>query len=294
MAQGVGVMSRPTRRHALRANRNGWLLSLPSLIVMTVLTVVPLLTILVGAFSSAGWDELRILIQTPGFGQTLENTVIWVLVGTVGTLVIGVVAALALQHSSVRKPGIWRSLLIIPWATPTVVAATAWKWFYNRDYGILNGFLHSLGLIQEPVSWLSNTSITLYAVAAVQVWVTFPFVMLMMSAGLQTIPDELYEAARMDGANAWRTFWSITVPSLRETLFIVALIVTVWTLNAFLPVWIMTKGGPAGATSILPVLLYQSFLSGNTAAINVLAAIQLILTLGLAGLHVQRMRRDAT
>ncbi len=281
------------RRRALQVDRRGWLLSLPSTVVMILLTVVPLVTVLVGSFSPAGWARLQTITKTPGFSRTLENTVVWVVVGTVGSLALGVVAALALQHKSFRRPGIWRSLLIIPWATPTVVAATAWKWFYNRDYGMLNGLLKGLGLIDEPVSWLANTSIALYAVAVVQVWVTFPFVMLLVSAGLQAIPGELYEAARMDGANAARSFWSITVPSLRDGLFIVALIVTVWTVNAFLPVWVMTKGGPAGATNIIPVQLYQYFLSGDKAAIYVLAAVQLIFSMAVAGLYVQRTRKEA-
>jgi multiple sugar transport system permease protein len=292
MTQPNSTAVASARRRARRVDRRGWLLSAPSTVVMVLLTVVPLVTVLVGAFSPTGWHRLQTIAKTPGFTRTLENTVIWVIVGTAGALILGVVAALALQHRSVRRPGLWRSLLIIPWATPTVVAATAWKWFYNRDYGMLNGFLQSLGLIDEPVSWLANTSIALYAVALVQVWVTFPFVMLMTSAALQSIPVELYEAARMDGANAMRSFWSITVPSMRDSLFVVALIVTVWTVNAFLPVWVMTKGGPAGATNIIPVQLYQYFLSGDKAAIYVLAAIQLIFSMAIAGLYVQRTQKE--
>lgn len=280
-------------RSARRRDRQGWLLSLPSSLVMLLLTAVPLVTVLVGAFSPTGWSRLQTIVRTPGFGQTLENTLIWVVVGTLGAIVVGVTAALALQHPSVRRPGLWRSLLIIPWATPTVVAATAWKWFYNRDYGILNVLLERLGLIDGPVSWLADTSIALYAVAMVHVWATFSFVMLLVSAGLQAIPAELYEAARMDGANALRSFWHITVPSLRDNLFIVALIVTVWTMNSFLPVWVMTKGGPAGSTNIIPVQLYQYFLIGDRGAIYVLAAVQLIFSMAVAGLYVQRTRKEA-
>ena len=285
--------ARAAARRRARTDRRGWLLSLPSITVMILLTVVPLISVMVGAFSRAGWEKLETLFATPGFDKTLSNTVIWVAFGTVLTLVIGVVAAMALQHPGVRWPGLWRSLLLIPWITPTVVAATAWKWFYSRDYGMLNSLLQSVGLVEEPVSWLTDTSIALYAVAMVQVWATFSFVMLLVSAGLQGIPAELYEAARMDGASALRSFWSITIPSLKDILFIVALIVTVWMMNSFTKVWIMTKGGPAGATNILPVQLYRYFLFGDTTAIYVLAAIQLLFSMTVAALYVQRTRKEA-
>lgn len=277
-----------------RNDRLGWALSLPAVLTMTALTVVPVASVLLGAFSSDGWDRLRLLMATPTFGQTLQNTVVWVVVGTVGTLVVGVVAAVALQTPGVRGVGVWRSLLLVPWVTPIVVAATAWRWFYSRDYGMLNSLLVRSGLVDEPVSWLTDTSIALLAVSLVHVWGTFPFVMLMVSAGLQAIPGEIYEAARVDGANALRSFWSITVPSLRDVLFIVSLIVTVWTLNSFLPIWIMTQGGPAGATNILPVQLYQFFQLGDRTAIYVLAALQLTFSMAIAALYVQRTRREAS
>lgn len=278
---------RRMRRQGLR----GWLLSLPAIVVMIALTVIPLVSVLVGAISEAGWEKLQALLATPSFGQMLGNTVIWVVAGTVGTLVIGVAAALALEHKAVRVSSVWRSLLLIPWITPIVVAATAWKWFYSRDYGMLNSLLTQTGLVDEPISWLTDTRIALYAVTMVHVWATFSFVMLMVSAGLKAVPSELYEAARMDGANAIRSFWSITVPSLRDILFIVTLIVTVWTMNSFLPVWIMTKGGPAGATNILPVQLYQYFQLGDLPAIYVLAAVQLVFSMAVAALYVRRTRK---
>lgn len=288
----AAIHSERTLRRRGRANRTGWLLTLPSLTVMILLTIIPLGSVIVGAISRDGWDRLSQLISTPGFTLTLRNTAIWVIFGTVGSIAVGMAAALALQHPSVRFVGLWRSLLLIPWITPTVVAATAWKWFYSRDYGHLNAILLELGLIETPVSWLTNTSIAIYAVALVHVWATFSFVMLMISAGLQAIPVELYEAARVDGANALRQFWNITLPGVRDIVFIVTLIVTVWTLNSFLPVWIMTKGGPAGSTNIIPVQLYQYFLLGDRTAIYVLAAFQLLFSVAIAVLYIRQSRRD--
>ncbi len=259
---------------------------------MAVLTVAPLVTVLVGGISTQGWDRLQLLAANPAFKDLLTNTVIWVVAGTVGSLAFGTAGALALQHRLVKAKGAWRAILLIPWITPTVVAATAWKWFYSRDYGVLNSLLMSAGIIDEPVGWLTDTRIALLAVVLVHVWATFSFVMLMISAALQTIPQELYEAAKVDGAGPVRTFRSIVLPSIADIAFIVTLIVTVWTLNSFLPVWVMTGGGPAGATNILPVQLYQYFLQGDEGAIHVLATIQLLITIGIAAFYVQRTRRD--
>ncbi len=277
---------------ARRRNAVGWSLTLPSIIVMAALTVAPLATVLIGGISTQGWDKLQLLAANPAFGDLLTNTFIWVVAGTAGSLAFGTAGALALQHRLVKAKGVWRAILLIPWITPTVVAATAWKWFYSRDYGVLNSLLMQAGIIDEPVGWLTDTRIALLAVVLVHVWATFSFVMLMISAALQTIPQELYEAARVDGAGPVRTFRSIVLPSIADIVFIVTLIVTVWTLNSFLPVWVMTGGGPAGATNILPVQLYQYFLQGDEGAIHVLATIQLLITMAIAAFYVQRTRRD--
>ncbi|MCA0253621.1 MAG: sugar ABC transporter permease [Actinobacteria bacterium] len=281
------------KRPALLSKRDlqGWLLSFPAVLTMIGLAAVPTIIVLVGAVSPTGLSKLAELSQAPLFRQTLWNTTVWVLVGVFGSMILGFAGALALQRVGRRFSGMWRALLLIPWVTPTVAAATAWKWFYSRDYGILNLLLQNLGIIDEPVSWLTNTDIALFAVAMVDVWGRFSFVMLMISSGLQAIPSERYEAARVDGAGAIRTMLNITLPGIRDVVFIVVLIVTVWTLNSFLPVWIMTKGGPAGATNILPVQLYQYFQTGERAALEALAGVQLVLSMAVAALYVSRARR---
>lgn len=279
------------RNSAYRKARLGWLLSAPSILVMGALTVVPMVSMIVTALSASGLQKLGDLATLPSFAQMIGNTIVWLVIGSVGSMVFGFGAALAIQHSAIRLKGLWRSLLILPWITPSVVAATDWKWLYSRDYGILNALLLQIGAIPEPISWLTDTRVALVAVAMVHVWATFPFVMLMLSAGLQAVPDELYEAARLDGANRRQAFWNITVPSLRDIVFIVGLIVTVWTFNSFVPIWIITGGGPAGATNILSVQLYQAFLLGDYSTISIIAVIQLLFSLALAAVYVQRTRK---
>lgn len=285
-------MARRSVRMRRRLDLKGWLLSLPTIAVLTALAAVPVITVFVGALSADGAEAFMAVIKDPSFGRMMWNTLLWIVICLVGALVSGYLLALALNAKRVKLVGMWRSLLLIPWITPNVVAATAWKWVFGRDFGTLNGVLQQLGIIQEPVSWLTDPYLVLPAVALVQVWCTFPFVMLMVTSGLQAIPEEVYEAARLDGANAWHTLRHIILPALRDVTFILVLIVTVWALNAFLPVWVITKGGPAGASTILPVALYQAFQNGSVSSVAVIALFQLVISMTLAWFYVRRSLKD--
>ncbi|UCR88656.1 carbohydrate ABC transporter permease [Mycetocola spongiae] len=292
--------SSTTRTHAQdraatayrRITIKGWLLSLPSILVLIALAGVSVFTVIIGAFSPEGFGAFQTIIKSPRFGQMMANTGIWVLISLVGAIVVGYLAALALNNRRVKFTGIWRSLLLIPWITPTVAAATAWKWIFSRDFGTLNGFLQGAGIINEPISWLTDPYLVLPALAMVQVWCTFPFVMLMVTSGLQAVPDEIYEAAQLDGANWFHTLRYIVLPALRDVTFILILIVTVWALNSFIPVWVITKGGPAGASTILPIELYQAFQNGSTASISVIALFQLLISMTLAWFYVRQTQKD--
>lgn len=275
-----------------RLDLKGWLLSMPTIVVLTALAAVPVITVFVGALSADGAEAFMMVVKDPSFGRMMWNTLLWIVICLVGALVCGYLLALALNAKRIKLVGMWRSLLLIPWITPNVVAATAWKWVFGRDFGTLNGALQSMGLIDEPVSWLTDPYLVLPAVALVQVWCTFPFVMLMVTSGLQAIPEEIYEAARLDGANAWHTLRHIILPALRDVTFILVLIVTVWALNAFLPVWVITKGGPAGASTILPVALYQAFQNGSVSSVAVIALFQLVISMTLAWFYVRRSLKD--
>jgi len=286
------AVERRAQRARRRTTRRGWLLSLPTILVLIALAGVPVITVFIGALSADGWDAFQIIIKDPGFAQMMYNTVIWIVICLVGAIVLGYLLALALNNRRIKLVGMWRSLLLIPWITPTVAAATAWKWMFSRDFGTLNGVLQNLGLIDEPISWLTDPVLVLPALALVQVWCTFPFVMLMVTSGLQAISDEIYEAAVIDGANAWHTLRYIILPALRDVTFILILIVTVWALNSFVPVWVITKGGPAGASTILPVALYQQFQNGSVASVSVIALFQLLVSMTLAWFYVRKTTKD--
>lgn len=280
--------SRLGRRTALR----GWTLSLPAVVAMIALAGVPVLTVVAGAFSTQGMDAVQIIVNNPSFARMIRNTVVWVLISPTGTMLVGYAAAIAINTKGVRLRGMWRSLLMIPWITPTVAAATAWKWIFSRDFGTLNGMLQTLGLIDEPISWLTDPYLVLPALALVQVWCTFPFVMLMVGSGLESISDDVREAAELDGANGWQTLRSIVLPALRDVTFILVLITTVWSLNSFVPVWVITQGGPAGASTILPIELYRAFQDGSTASVSVIALLQLLVSMTIAWFYVRQSNRS--
>jgi len=154
--------------------------------------------------------------------------------------------------------GLVRALFVVPWATPVVVGALAWKYLYLPDYGLLNQALDAVGLQSFSHAWLADPNTALGAVVVTNVWRGFPFLMVMIVAGMATVPVELYEAAQMDGASWWRTFRSITLPLLRPMLLASTLMALIWTFNNFSMIYVMTGGGPAGATDILTTFVYKA------------------------------------
>lgn len=202
-----------------------------------------------------GFDNYLKLARNPAVQRALAVTFGWTLLAVAGKLLIGFTVALLLQR---EFPGrrIYLALLMVPWVTPIVVAAVVWRWVLNSQYGQFNGLLDLLGL--PTIAWLGQTGTAFVATAAVDMWVGIPFVAMVLMAGLQAIPDELYEAAIVDGAGAASRFLHVTLPQLRPVLMVVLLLTSVWTFNSFEVIYPLTKGGPAGATTTLVIQTYQT------------------------------------
>lgn len=274
-----------------RRNRStAILLTLPAVALIAAMTVIPVIAVIQRAIS--GNEAFGRLFSSPTFGQTLWNTAIWTVVSVVGALVIGFLGALILQSKYIKGVGLWRSMFLIPWIIPGVVGATIWKWNYSRDYGQINQVLMNLGIIHAPVEWLSDPRLVLFSLIIVQVWSTAPFVILLISAGLTGIPAERYEAARLDGAGPIKLLRFITLPALSATTALAALTLVTWALNAFTIIWVATKGGPAGTSTILPVLLYQAFQTGDESMVAVIALLQLILSAIFATVYIRTMKEE--
>lgn len=265
----------------------------PSALVLALLIALPAATVVAFSLqdvqmgeSSApfvGLDHFRWALSADVFRSALVNTLIWVF-GSVGLeMVIGLGAALMLNRNFVGR-GVARAIVMAPYLIPTVVAVLVWRYMFHDVVGILNHFLLAIGAISEPVNWLASPKMAMTSVIVVGVWKFFPFVVLAILGVLQSIPQEQYEAARIDGASDWQQFWRITLPYVMPVFLLTALLRTIWTFHKFDIIYLLTGGGPMGATTTLPVLVYQKafadFEMGRAAALALITAAILGLMLG--------------
>ncbi len=184
-------------------------------------------------------------------------------------------------NSDIYGRKIIRFLMLIPWALPQVAVAVVWQWIYNGNYGYLNYFLQQINLLQSNISWLADMDLTLYAVSFVDAWMGWPLVTMMILAGLEAIPESLYEASRLDGANQINQFFHITLPEIQPVLLITTTLVSIWTFNSFNVIYVLTQGGPLRQTETLMMRVYnesfQNFNFGLSSALSVLIILLLVL-----------------
>lgn len=190
------------------------------------------------------------------FWKSSQVTAIYISITVVLRFALGLGIALLLNQK-LKIRGIARALLIIPWAVPDIVACLVWIQMFDYQYGIINYYLMNLGLIGEPLKWLSSLDLALPAAMVVNVWKGTPWVAIMILAGLQTIPTDLYEAAAIDGANSVKKFLNVTIPLLRPVFITVFLLLVIWSIKDFAIIYILNKGGPAHATEVLTIYIYQ-------------------------------------
>jgi len=201
------------------------------------------------------------VFSAPTFRKSAEVTAIYIGVTVPARFVLGMGIAFLL-NCPFRLRGLARTLVIIPWAVPEVIACLIWIQMFDYQYGVVNRWLINLGVIREPLSWLASTSLALPAAIVVNVWKGTPWPAIMLLAGLQSIPHELYEAAMIDGANAWHRFWRVTLPMLKPVSLVVFLLLMIWTVKDFGIVYVLNKGGPAHATEVLTIYVYQQAFEG--------------------------------
>ncbi len=200
------------------------------------------------------------ILSSSNFWDAIAKTGYFTVVSIFFELVFGVAIALLLNE---KFRGRWflRSLIIVPWAVPTIVNGSLWKWIFNPEYGALNALLTQLGLISSYQSWLGRPFIALNMVIVADVWKMTPLIVIMVLAGLQTIPGELYEASEVDGANIFQRFFRITLPLLKPTILIVLVLRTMQAFKVFNIIYIMTKGGPANGTQLITYYAYREAFS---------------------------------
>jgi multiple sugar transport system permease protein len=190
------------------------------------------------------------------FLKVIRNTIVYTVVAVALKFLLGLAMALVLAQERPLN-FLFRTILFIPWAVPTIVAALSFRWIYDDFSGLYNNLLLALFDLGDVISWLGDPNLAMGSVIAVVVWSGTPFYTMSFLAGLKAIPNELYEAARIDGAGVWQEFWHITVPQMRKVFVIVVMLSLIWTSTNLVIVQILTNGGPANATQILPNLAYK-------------------------------------
>lgn len=196
------------------------------------------------------------LSSDPIFHKVVWNSAVFTVASVAVKLVLGMLMALALNRALVAR-GFLRGVLLLPWVIPTVISALTWHWMFDAVRGVINVSLLSAGLLRAPIPWLGEPATAMLAVIVANVWRGFPFFGISLLAGMQAIPRDLYEAAAVDGASPAQRFWRITLPGLRLVAMVTTLISTIFTLNDFNIVYVMTRGGPGTATHVLATYTYE-------------------------------------
>lgn len=243
--------------------------------------------------SWVGLDNYRLVLADPVFFGAIGRTLIWTFCSVAGQLLLGLIGAVALQFVR-RGQGPLRLGLIIPWAFPSIVLAFSWRFMLDPIVGVVNDVLMRIGLIDQPVAWLGTESTAMPAIVAMNIWFGFPFMMVALVAGLQTIPAEHYESAQVDGANFWQEFRHITLPGLRALIGALLVLRSIWVFNNFDFVYLTTGGGPIRATETLPVYAFRigwsNYQIGQMAAVSVamLGVLVVIIAFYLKVLRVEK------
>ncbi len=275
-----------------------YLLVLPLLLLLGLVMVYPILyeinlslrqeVLYLPQTPFVGWDNYVRVLRSSQFWASIRTTLVW----TVGSLVFQFALGMGLALIFNRGlPGsrFCRALFLAPWVMPGVVVAVIWQWIYQPIFGILSAALTDVGLPTRQ--WLSDPSTVLPAVILVNIWKGFPFWMIMLTAGLQTIPRDLYEAAIVDGAGGWARFRFITIPSIKTVLVITTVLAFAWTFNSLDLVYVLTGGGPANMTQIFPIYIYQTAFDGQQLGLAAAASMILFVAMSLVMIVYLRMAR---
>jgi multiple sugar transport system permease protein len=287
-----------------RERRTGWMLTIPALLVLLLVYAYPILSAFVMSLFTenlstnlepvfTGFSNFSRMAQDGRFWQSLWNTAIFTVFSLVAELVLGMIIALALDQAF-RGRGWVRTIAILPWALPTALIALAWRWIFNGEFGVWNDILLRLQIISDPVNWLGDPNWAMVGVIAADVWKTTSFVAILLLAGLQSIPQDLYEAHAIDGASPWQSFRQITLPLIAPQILIAMLFRFAQAFGIFDLIQVMTGGGPGGATEMVSLYIYATVMRyldfGYGAALVVVTFLVLIAVVALAGLYLSRLR----
>ncbi|HZG15831.1 MAG TPA: sugar ABC transporter permease [Candidatus Bathyarchaeia archaeon] len=239
-----------------------------------------------------GFANYMTIFKDELFAISLSNSIIFTGLSILFQFVIGFALALFFNK---RFPGrdIMRSLMLLAWLMPIVITATLFKWMLAGDYGVFNYLLQTLGVIQHPVSWLTESDTSLYGTIMANIWIGIPFNMIILLSGLQSLPDHLYEAAKLDGASRFQQFVHITLPLMRPTILVLLMLGVIYTFKVFDLIFIMTGGGPVNSSFVLPLYAYQlSFITFDFSLGATVASIMFLILIALSTVYLWMLRKE--
>jgi multiple sugar transport system permease protein len=271
VASATTVQSIRRRIRLPRDAALGYALLIPTGIVLILLVGYPTVLAVLMSFQKKllgaqiapfiGLGNYESLLTMPVFWKSVRNVFIFTIASVTCKVIIGTTAAVILNETLPLR-GVIRSIILLPWALPTLVTVLIWSWLYNDIAGVFNYVLMQTHAIDRPLIFLGDVSLAMPSVIAVNVWRGFPFFAITLLAGLQVVGEDLYDAAKVDGAGVVARFRAVTLPGLAPVLAVVTLLSTIWTFNDFVIIWMLTHGGPANETDVLSTITYRIAIQG--------------------------------
>ncbi|SLN50171.1 carbohydrate ABC transporter permease [Roseisalinus antarcticus] len=268
-----------------------WALIGPAMIFIGVIVAWPLVETFRLSFTDAnlggeswvGWENYADLWGSTKFSQTIARTFFWMALSVSLKLVMGLIGA-TLLNATVPGRALFRVLVMPPWVIPVAIGMIGWLWLYNGHFGMLSGMVQKIGLLDGPFEFLAYKNSAFYSAIVADVWVGTPMVTLFFLAAMQGVPKDLYEAAYVDGASRWYRFRRITIPQIMPVIVSMALLSAIWTFNSFEIIWILTEGGPRGATTTLIVDTYKVAIGNYKFGEGAACAVVIVILLALFSL----------
>lgn len=284
-----------------------WFFVVPAMAVVVLLLIYPLCTTVVYSFTNknmikksfkfVGLKNYKTILSDASFYAAFLHSLAWTVFSVIGQVLVGFVGALCLNKiKNQTAKSIFRICAIIPWAFPSIATAMVWKWILNGIYGFVPATLMNLGISEEMIQFLSTSNLALPTLIFINIWFGAPLILVNVYAALQTIPQDQYEAAQIDGASSWQSFCNITMPHIRTVVGLLIVLRTVWVFNNFDLVYMITAGGPAKATATVPIYIYDTgwtgMLIGKASAASIILLIFLVILTVLYFSVINRWERE--
>jgi multiple sugar transport system permease protein len=281
----------PGRRPAMSEATFAWLLLVPAVSFVAVIVAWPLIETIRLSFTDArlggeswvGWANYADLFTDPDFYEIVGRTFWWMFISVALKLILGLIGA-SLLNAAVPGKALFRVLVMPPWVIPIAIGVIGWKWLYNGYFGLISGVLQWTGLVEDRVALLTTKTSAFYSAVVTDVWVGTPMVTLFFLAAMQGVSRDLYEAAWVDGAGRWYRFRRITLPQIMPVIVSMALLSAIWTFNSFEIIWILTEGGPRGATTTLIIDTYKTAISSQRFGEGAARAVVIVILLSVFSL----------